>query len=350
MKIINKDIKKNFIKLKAESVDDLWHLKHIIREGDLLEGKTFRREEQKTDKIRSERSEKKPVHLKIRSEKIDFHKNANRLRVTGLIEEGEDVGSHHTFNIEEGSVIGIRKKWKFYDLKRIEEAVKNTNAPKILILTIDMGESEFGLVRGYGVDFLASLSENIPGKYYSVKRKKEREDFFKSTAEKIAEILGRYPIEKVIIAGPGFVKEEFAKYLKEKYPQLNGKYVLKKASSVGRSGIYEVIKKGDLEDVYKESRVSKEMILVEELCRKILKDEAAYEIKDVEKALEYGAIDVLLIVDEFLREEKYEKILETARNKNCKIYVISSEHEGGKKLQNLGGVAGLLRFRINHNF
>ena len=347
MKIITKVIKKNFIKLKAESIDDLWHLKHIIREGDLLEGKTFRREEQKTDKIRAERSEKKSVYLKIRAEKIDFHKNTNRLRVTGVIEEGEDVGSYHTFNVEEGSTIRITKKWKSYDLERIEEAVKNTNAPKILILTMDMGESGFGLVRGYGIDFLANINENIPGKYYSVKRKKERETFFKNTAEKILEVLGRYSIEKVIIAGPGFVKEEFAQYLKEKYPQLNGKYVLKRASSVGRTGIYEVIKKGDLGEVYKESRVSREIVLVEELCQRILKDEAVYGIDDAEKASNYGAVNILLIVDEFLRDERYEKILETARSKNCKVYVISSEHEGGKKLQNLGGIAGFLRFKID---
>ena len=347
MKIIYEDIKKNFIKLKAESIDDLWHLKHIIRKGDLLEGKTFRREEQKTDKIRSERSEKKPVYLKIRAEKIEFHKDANRLRITGVIEEGEDTGSYHTFNIEEGSVIGVTKKWKTYDLERIKEAVKNTNAPKILILTMDMGESVFGLVRGYGIDFLASLNENIPGKYYSVKRKKERETFFKNTAEKIIEVFDRYSIEKVIIAGPGFVKEEFAKYLKEKYPILNGKYVLKRASSVGRSGIYEVIKKGDLEDVYKESRISREIGLVEKICQKILRDEAVYGIKDVEKALSYGAIDTLLIVDELLRNEKYEKILERSRNKNCKVYVVSSEHEGGEKLKSLGGIGGILRFKIN---
>ena len=347
MKVIHRDIKKNFIKLKAESLDDLWHLKHIIREGDLLEGKTFRREEQKTDKIRKERTEKKPVYLKIRSEKIEFHKDTNRLRVTGPIVEGEDTGSYHTFNIEEGSVIGITKQWKEYELDRIEEAVKNTDAPKILILNMDMGESLFGVVREYGVDFPASMNENIPGKYYSVKRKKEKENFFKNVAEKIIEILDRYSIEKFIIAGPGFVKEEFAKFLKEKYPQLNGRYLLKRASSAGRTGIYEVIKKGDLEDIYRESRISKEIGLVEELCQKILRDEAVYGIKDVEKAIDYGAVERLLILDDLLRDENYEKILEKTRKKNCKVYVISSEHEGGEKLKGLGGIAGLLRFKIS---
>jgi protein pelota len=346
MKIITRDRKKNFIKLTAESVDDLWHLKHIIREGDLLEGKTFRREEQRTDTIRTQRAEKKPVYLKLTAEKVEFHKNTNRLRITGVIEEGEDAGSYHTFNVEEGTTIGITKEWKRYDLERVEEAVAHTHAPKILIVTMDRGEAELGLVRGYGVDFLANLNELIPGKYYEVKRKKEQKAFFQTLAAKIVEVLERYVVEKVIIAGPGFAKEEFAQYLQEKYPQLDGAYVIKRASSVGRTGIYEVIKKGDLEDVYKESRLSREIRLVEELCQKVLKDEAVYGPSDTEKAVEFGAVETLLLLDERLHEEQYENLMDKARARGSEIYVISSEHEGGEKLQSLGGVAGLLRFKI----
>ena len=347
MKVITRNLKKNFMKLRAESIDDLWHIHHVLREGDLLEGKTFRREEQKTDKVRAQRTEKKPVYLKLRVEKIEFHKNTNRLRATGIIEEGEDTGSYHTFNIEEGSVIGVTKEWKNHDLERIKEAVAHTNAPRILILVMDRGESDFGLVRGYGVDFLATVNESIPGKYYSVKRSEESGSFFQTLAEKILELLDRYAVEKVIIAGPGFAKEEFAQYLRENYSQLDGRYVIKRASSVGRTGIYEVIRKGDLEDVYKESRISRELLLIEELCRRILKDEAVYGIKSTEKAVEYGAVETLLLVDEMVREERYEKILEKGRSTGCEVFVISSEHEGGEKLQSLGGIAGLLRFRIS---
>ncbi|HDM22631.1 MAG TPA: mRNA surveillance protein Pelota, partial [Methanomicrobia archaeon] len=85
----------------------------------------------------------------------------------------------------------------------------------------------------------------------------------------------------------------------------------------------------------------------EELCQKILRDEAVYGIKDVEKAIDYGAVERLLILDDLLRDENYEKILEKTRKKNCKVYVISSEHEGGEKLKGLGGIAGLLRFKIS---
>ncbi|MEA1994348.1 MAG: mRNA surveillance protein pelota [Euryarchaeota archaeon] len=347
MKIIDRKIKNGFIRLRAETIDDLWHLKHIIREEDLIEGKTFRREEQKADKIRDERTDKKPVYLKIRAEKIEFHKETNRVRVTGVIEEGEDVGRHHTFNIEEGTVIGITKEWKDHELRRVDEAVRDTNAPRILILAMEMGEATFGIVRGYGIDFLADLNENIPGKYYTVKRNDPRRKFFESTAKKMERALDKYAVEKMIIAGPGFVKQEFVKYLKMEYPQLDGKYVLRKASTAGKTGVHEVIRKGDLEDVYKDSRVSREMVLVEELSRKILTDEAVYGIETIKKALSYGAVETLLIVDELLRDTRYEKIMEKARQQRAEVCVISSEHEGGEKLQGLGGIAGILRFKIS---
>ncbi len=346
MKILKKDMNKGFIKIRVDSLDDLWHLTHVIEEGDDLEGKTFRREEQQTDKIRDERLEKKSVYLKVRAEKIEFHKNTNRLRVTGVIEEGEDVGRYHTFNIEEGTVIGITKQWKDHHLERMHEAVESAHAPRILILAMDSGDATFGLVRGYGIDFLGDVSENVPGKYYSVTREKEQQQFFKETAEKIVRLLDTHDVEKVVIAGPGFTKQEFTTYLREEYPQLDGTYVLRKASTAGRTGVYEVVRRGDLEDVYKESRVSRELVLVEQMCQKILTDEAVYGTETVEKALTYGAVDTLLILDKLMRDERYEELMKQARSQNAEVYVISSEHEGGEKLEGLGGIAGLLRFKI----
>ena len=56
MKITYQDRKKGIIELLPETLDDLWHLSHIIAEGDTVYSKTTRRIQDNTgDKLRSDR-------------------------------------------------------------------------------------------------------------------------------------------------------------------------------------------------------------------------------------------------------------------------------------------------------
>ena len=64
MKIIKENIKKGFITIKIEDLDDLWYLSQVIDENDFISGKTLRKIKLESD-IRSKKIEKKPVKLKI---------------------------------------------------------------------------------------------------------------------------------------------------------------------------------------------------------------------------------------------------------------------------------------------
>jgi len=66
----------------------------------------------------------------------------------------------------------------------------------------------------------------------------------------------------------------------------------------------------------------------------------------VKIAAEAGAIEELLVIDELLREEDVEKIMDMTENLGGKVMVISSEHDGGKQLNALGGLAALLRYAL----
>ncbi|HQK62543.1 MAG TPA: mRNA surveillance protein Pelota, partial [Methanofastidiosum sp.] len=93
-------------------------------------------------------------------------------------------------------------------------------------------------------------------------------------------------------------------------------------------------------------RVSLETNVVEALFQAILKNEGVYGLRAIERALEYGAIDKILIVDKFLKNTEFEVITEKSRDQRATIYVISSEHDAGKKLEGIGGIGAILRFRI----
>ncbi|MCS4540984.1 MAG: mRNA surveillance protein Pelota, partial [Euryarchaeota archaeon] len=161
-----------------------------------------------------------------------------------------------------------------------------------------------------------------------------------------------------VIAGPGFVKNEFFDLLKEKYLEIASKTSVETVSAVGTAGVQEAIKRGIIDRVVKETRVAKETTLVERVFEEIGKDSnlATYGFEAVETAANYGAIETLLVADEFLRKARFEKaididsILETARKARGAIIIVSTEHESGKKLLALGGIAALLRYplKIEH--
>jgi protein pelota len=86
-----------------------------------------------------------------------------------------------------------------------------------------------------------------------------------------------------------------------------------------------------------------------------LKGKAEYGIKNIKKAIEMGAVSVLLITDSLIHKKRQEdtfaeieNIMHDAENANGEICIISSEHEGGKKLDGLGGIGALLRYKISY--
>ncbi len=355
MKVIHSNMKEGIIKVKAETLDDLWHLYHIIEEGDIVYAKTLRKQSQRSDSLRPEKVQVIPVYLGVKAEKIELHRYANALRITGPIvhtsNEEVPLGKYHTIAVEEGSVITIKKpKWKGYQLDRLKQAVEASQRAKIMIVVIEDGEVDMALVREYGVDIITEIRHNLGGKRYNTNRESEEIKFFHDVAKTMIEIMNREKVEKAIVAGPGFVKEEFYKFLQENYPELAKRVVIEDTSVTGRTGIYEVIRRGTVDKVYHESRVTKEIQLVEKVIEEIAKGGlVVYGLKEVEEAANYGAVEKLLVLDELLRgdlKEKIERLMEFVRGMRAEVIVVSSEHEGGEKLKAIGGIAALLRYRI----
>ena len=350
MKQIRSDFKKGTVKVKVENLDDLWYLSHLIDSGDLVSGKTFRKIKKGEDEKKAIR---KPVFIKIKVEKIDY--GSDLLKVLGVIvEAGEDVpkGEHHSFNIEQGTIITLEKeKWLKFQIKRLKEACEE-KIGKILIVVHDREEAYFALLKKGGHSLLSQFKGNVQKK--GDESKVEEGHFYLEIIKKINEYVSRYKINQVIIASPAFWKEDLMKHVKD--DDLKKKVILATCSSVGKGAINEVLKRDELKEALKQDRMSKEMKLVEKLLAEIKKNElAAYGIDDVEKAVSAGAVKDLLITDGFINkmrsEEKYDKIdliMKTADQMKAEIYIISSEHDGGKKLDGLGGIGAILRYRLSY--
>ena len=328
------------LKLVPESVEDLWHLKHILEKGDVVFSLTKRISES-SDKLRSDK-EKVTVRLGIEVEKVEFQKFSNRLRITGKIVAGVEDSGYHTISITPGKELSIIKEWKKEQLERINYAVESSERPEVVIVTIEEGEAVIGVLRQWGVDEVAEIRKG-----YAKDAGSLRGEFFSDVYSALKNINFEY----LIIAGPGFTKDDFAEFLKEKDPELGKKVVLCDASSIGVRGFVEVLKRGVVDRIAGEVRLSREAELLEKLMEEIAKDGlAVYGLEEVKKAKDYGAIETLLVVDEFLIAERerwdIDEFLREVEGMGGKIVVLSSDFEPGKRLTALGGIAALLRFKI----
>lgn len=338
MKIIEENLKgkEGEIKLIPETVEDLWHLKYIIEPGDVVFSLTKRARES-TDKLRSDK-EMVVVRLGIEVERVEFHKFANRLRITGKIVGGVEESGYHTLNITQGRELSIIKKWKDEQLERLKTAVESSNRPEIVMVTIEEGEAVIGVLRQWGVEEVGVVRGS-----YGKDRGDGRREFFGEVYAALKNLDFKY----LIIAGPGFTKNDFYEFLKEKE---NIDAIITDTSSIGTRGFIEVLKRGVVDRIVGELKIAKDAEFIDRLLEEIAKDgRAAYGLEEVKKAFEYGAIETLLITDEFLRKERekwdIDEFLKNAESMGAEIVIMSSEFEPGKRLNALGGVAALLRFK-----
>ena len=354
MKQIYSNIKKGELKLKVENLDDLWYLSTIIEPKDLIKGKTVRKIKLGEQEERKIKIIKKPIFLKIEVEKIEFGKTSDILRVSGIIKEGtEDVklGSHHTFNVEENSIITIiKEKWLKYQLDKLKEACSE-KISKILIVVHDREEAYFALMKRYGYDLLSNLKGVVQKK---ANAEEVKGNFYAEIIKQTENYDEKYNLNQIIIASPAFWKEDLMKELKDH--ELKSKIILATCSSVGKNGINEVLKRPEITKALRQERISKELNSVENLLGEIAKNNlAVYGLKEVENAAYAGAINELLITDTLIKKsrdentyEKIDTILKTVEQTKGSILIVSSEHEGGKKLDGLGGIGGILRYKLNY--
>jgi protein pelota len=353
MKVLHRDLKEGKIKLRPENPDDLWYMKSIIKEGDLVSGRSYRRIKDE-EKKRADKGVRVPVSLDLRVEDTDFARYIMRLRITGKIEKGPEdlisMGSFHTIEVKPNDQITITKeKWKGWELDRIKEAEKAAKTPLVLVVCVEDGDAEFAIIRRYGVDFVVRVAVNVSGKRVVKEHETTMKNFLGEVSKKIGEVLKTEDIHATLLCGPGFVKEHLLAHIKEKHPSLAEHCYIEGTGTGGRVGIQEVLKRGVIERIVSESRVSYETGLFEKLLEEISKSTglAAYGLDEVKKALGYGAVDKLLISDEFLRKyEGSDRLIENVKGKKGQAVIISMEHEAGERLQKIGGIGAILRFPI----
>ncbi|HLC72960.1 MAG TPA: mRNA surveillance protein pelota [Candidatus Nanoarchaeia archaeon] len=355
MRILKDIRKRGEILLKVTTLDDLWYLSQVLEKNDLVTGDTVRKiklgssEEGKTHVV------KKHARITIQTEKVEFHKYTNALRISGKITDGpEDVqrGVFHTINVEENDTLQIVKEhWHNYQLEKLKEACRE-KLPKILICVLERKEVSFALLKRYGYDYISDFEGEVQEKAYPTVKKDVT--FYADIVKRLQEYDQRYKLDKIIIASPAFWKEEFNKEFSKKAPELKNKVLYTVCHTTGKNAMHEVLKSDEIKKALKDERIIEEIQLVEEVFKEISKEgNAVYGFKEVQDAADAGAIKVLVVTDELIRQlrqaeeyQKLDRIMKTVEATGGQIHIITTEHQAGQELQGMTGIAALLRYKI----
>ena len=353
MKIIEEDEKEGIVEVLPETLDDLWHLSHIIQVGDNASSLTTRRiQDNSGDKLRSDRGVKKTFFLSLDIENVSFHLFTGKLRLTGVITSGPEdlipLGSHHTLEVKLNIPLTIKKdRWQNWAIKRLNQAIEASKKLSAIIVVLEDDTATVALMRQYGIEYYGPVKGHISGKRIVDKnRQKNIIDFYEKVIESITNFDS---IQNIIITGPGFVKNDFFDYIKDKHQDIAKLAILEATGSGGRNGVSEVLKKGTVEKLTSQNRVAIEMGAINELLAEIGRNSSkvAYGLKQCQNAINMGAVSRLLILDSKVASENMGEEMDMVENMKGEVMVISSQHEGGKQLESLGGMAAMLRYEIN---
>lgn len=343
MKLIHREEGK--LKLSPQFLEDLWYLTKIVSVGDVVEGYSLRSFKAE-GRNRPVAAEKKKVKLELKLDNVEFSESINKLRLTGVIlsgspEEYVSFGEHHTLDVELGESFVLKKSLNSLEESFLQEALKRTQKTKITVVVMDEHKALLATIDVRGVKFSAEI-DNKANKRDPKNFDSLQASFFLELAKAIESS------DTLVIAGPGFARDNFRKFLEGKKPELLKKAYFEHCSTAEQSGVFELLKNKVLEKVMKNQRIAMEFALLEELKEHVGRNDGliAYGVEEVGNAVDYNAVEKLMVLDELVRKDaNANALVEKAREKGSELVIFDSNDNAGREFEAFK-IAALLRFKI----
>ncbi len=242
---------------------------------------------------------------------------------------------------------------KDFVLDALKEMLEVTEIFALLVM--DRKEATIGLLEGKRIELMQKMTSGVPSSVRAGGQSSQRfhritegltKEFYKRIAEEMKKIFYDMPkLKGILVGGPVPTKDEF----------LDGKYLATKLNEkvIGRidlgdtseSGLKELVKKS--QDLLAGQEIIYEKNILEKFFQTLGErpDLSTLREPETKKALEFGAVDLLILSKEVPKKTAKE-LMKMAENTGAKVEIISIETEEGQQFNNLGGIGAILRYKI----
>ncbi len=226
------------------------------------------------------------------------------------------------------------------------------------IIIIERDQATIGILKPSGIQVLEEIEWYVPGKHHKGGQSQRRfdriieqivEEFYKHVGEKanrhLLPLLEEGKLKGIIIAGPGYAKYDFLK--SESLDYRLRKIIVGEPIDVayqGIAGLREVVMKA--QNVLSKQRFVEVIRVVEEFKYHLAKDDgyAVYGYKQVFEALQQGAVDKIIVCEDYEEYGQIEKLAEASGAKLIEISKEMDEYEWFKST--FGCIAAITRYPL----
>ncbi|CAH8837577.1 unnamed protein product [Trichobilharzia szidati] len=371
MKVIAKELDKSssgYITLIAENEEDMWLTYNLVQVGDKMRCSTVRKV-QNESATGSVQTKQVRTNLTIEVEKIDFDVQGSILHLNGRnVVENQFVkmGAYHTLDLGVDEKFTITKtEWDSVAIMLVEQASDPTQQADLAAVIMHEGLAYVCLITSTTTIVRAKIDTTIPRKrpgLPTAQHEKGISRFFEQIMQALERHI-RFDIVKcIILASPGFLREQFFEFMiqtatrqeKRVFLENKSKFMLVHSSSGHKHALKEVLTDSVVMSKLANTKATSEVTALNDFYQMLKVDQsrAFYGYKHVKTAAEAFAIDTLLVSDALFRSrnleerKRYVELVDQVKENQGTVRIFSSLHISGEQLNQLSGVAAILRFPI----
>lgn len=224
------------------------------------------------------------------------------------------------------------------------------------LIVIDKGEATVGLLIGSNIKVIRNLNSTVPGKFKAGGQSAQRFariregaaiEFYKRVADvAIQEFTFMKELKGIIVGGPGTTKVNFVdgNYMNE---DIKKKIIgIKDITYTNAYGLKELLDVS--QDLLTDTEMMEEKRNIQQFLETLGKNTTmvVYGFDNTKMALEMGAVEKLIVIDEIVTDQQLEELTELAENSKSDIVLVTDKTPEGVQFKGLTGIGAILRFPI----
>jgi protein pelota len=328
--------------------------------------------------------------LTIRVKSLDFDPQAGKLHVSGRTareNKHTKIGQYHTLDLELNRNFNLEKEvegkdgeqgWDSIAREQLEEATNPRKRAEIVAVVMEEGLAHLCFITQFQTILRQKVETIVPrkrgGARKSADHDKGLEKFFATVLDTLLRQIEGLLEQKdkaesipILLASPGFTAAGFLKYASERAFTAGEKtlqnlvkrkaFVVVHSSSGYLHSLNEVMKSPDVMVKLKDTKYARETQLMNDFFDLLRKDDgrAWYGPKECEAAVDTGAVGrgggKLIITNSLFRSQdvatrrRWVRLVDRVRKQDGgDVRILSSDHESGRRLEVLGGIAAILTY------